>query len=274
MNRILVPVDNGEASKNAVRYAARLASDLEKDIILINAYQVPISYTEVPLVTVSLDQIEEVSKELLEKYKKEIQSLSSNACKVYTESVYGDIEYEIKKTIEKTNPYIIVIGTAGRSGLGNFFLGSTSIKIIKETKTPVLVVPPTLEYKKFDNIGLTTDFQDVIENTSTRLINDFIRKFGAKLSVIHVDYERYHFTANTPMETMHLDNLLTEMNPTYHYIENKYTIDGIIDCITKNQIDLLVVYPKKHTWFEQIFERSITRQIIHTSIQPVLCLRN
>jgi nucleotide-binding universal stress UspA family protein len=274
MNTIIVPVDNGEASKNAVIYAAKLAADLGKNIQLINAYQVPISYTEVPLVTLSLAQIEEASKALLENYKNEIIEFTGKDCKIYTESVYGEIENEIKKTIEKIEPYLIIIGTGGRSGLGKLFMGSTSLKIIKETKTPVLIIPPTLKYKRYQKIGLTSDFEDVIEHTSTKVISEIVGKFKANLAVIHVDYERYHFTASTPMETMNLDNMLTDLKPSYSYIENKDTIEGIINYVTQNDIDLLVVFPKKHSWFEQIFEKSKTRQLIQAAIKPILCLRN
>jgi len=274
MNTILVPVDNGDASKNAVIYAAKLAADLGKNIQLINAYQVPISYTEVPLVTLSLAQIEEASKALLENYKNDIRELTTDDIEIYTESVYGEIENEIKKTIEKIEPYLIIIGTGGRSGLGKLFMGSTSLNIIKETKTPVLIIPPTLKYKGYQKIGLTSDFEDVIEHTSTKVISEIVGKLKAKLTVIHVDYERYHFTASTPMETMNLDNMLTELKPTYSYIENKDTIEGIINYVNQNEIDLLVVFPKKHSWFEQIFEKSKTRQLIQASIKPILCLRN
>jgi nucleotide-binding universal stress UspA family protein len=274
MNTILVPVDNGDASKNAVIYAAKLAADLGKNIQLINAYQVPISYTEVPLVTLSLAQIEEASKALLENYKNDIKELTADDIEIYTESVYGEIENEIKKTIEKIEPYLIIIGTGGRSGLGKLFMGSTSLNIIKETKTPVLIIPPTLKYNRYQKIGLTSDFEDVIEHTSTKVISEIVGKLKAKLTVIHVDYERYHFTASTPMETMNLDNMLTELKPTYSYIENKNTIEGIINYVNQNEIDLLVVFPKKHSWFEQIFEKSKTRQLIQASIKPILCLRN
>ena len=274
MNTILVPVDNGDASKNAVLYAAKLAADLGKNILLMNAYQVPISYTEVPLVTMSLAQIEEVSNALLDNYKNEIIELAGNNCKIYTESVYGEIENEIKKTIEKIDPYLIIIGTGGKSGLGKLFMGSTSLKIIKETKTPVLIIPPTLKYEKYQKIGLTSDFEHVIEHLSTKVIKDIVEKLKANLTVIHVDYERYHFTASTPMETMNLDNILTDLKPTYSYIENKDTIEGIINYVSQNEIDLLVVFPKKHSWFEQIFEKSKTRQLIQAAIKPILCLRN
>jgi nucleotide-binding universal stress UspA family protein len=274
MNTILVPVDNGDASKNAVIYATKLAADLGRNIQLINAYQVPISYTEVPLVTLSLAQIEEASKALLEKYKNDIRELTTDDIEIYTESVYGEIENEIKKTIEKIEPYLIIIGTGGRSGLGKLFMGSTSLNIIKETKTPVLIIPPKLKYNRYQKIGLTSDFEEVIEHTSTKVISEIVGKLKANLTVIHVDYERYHFTASTPMETMNLDNMLTELKPTYSYIENKDTIEGIINYVTQNEIDLLVVFPKKHSWFEQIFEKSKTRQLIQAAIKPILCLRN
>jgi nucleotide-binding universal stress UspA family protein len=274
MNTILVPVDNGDASKNAVIYAGKLAADLGKNIQLINAYQLPISYTEVPLVTLSLEQIEKASEELLENYKKEISEVAGSELEINTESVYGEIENEIKKTIEKIDPYLIIIGTGGRSGLGKLFMGSTSLKIIRDTKIPVMIIPPTVKYERYQKVGLTTDFEHVTEHTSTKVINEIVAKLKASLTVIHVDYERYHFSASTPMETMNLDNMLTDLKPTYSYIENKDTIEGIINYVTQNDIDLLVVYPKKHSWFEQIFEKSKTRQLIQAAIKPILCLRN
>jgi hypothetical protein len=58
------------------------------------------------------------------------------------------------------------------------------------------------------------------------------------------------------------------------YARYQYGRQAFSNYVNQNEIDLLVVFPKKHSWFEQIFEKSKTRQLIQASIKPILCLRN
>ncbi len=274
MNAILLAIDESKESKNAITYATAFAEEMRKDIVLVNVYQYPVSYSEVPVISIGLKEIEEGSKHLLEKVKQEIKDVCDNKIKIYTESIYGETSREILKLIIKLNPYLIIFGTKGVSGIERLFLGSTSLEVLKSTNKPILIITPEVKYQKIKKIGIAVDFEKSTETITLKIIRDIINIYKSKLTVVHVDYERNHFTAETPMETLNVDNLLSEFNPEYKYIENKDVSAGIEEFINDNEIDIIVVYPKKHTWFEKLFEKSITRAIIHKASKPVLCLKH
>jgi nucleotide-binding universal stress UspA family protein len=274
MSFILIPVDASDESTNAVIYGAKLSDKLNKEIQLLNIYQIPISYSEVPLANISLAEIEEASKVLLQNYKNKIEGIKTSKKEIKVSSINGDVVEEIIQYATENKPYLIIMGTKGVGGLERLFLGSNTLSIIKKTKFPILVIPNEVKYHNIEKIGIATDFDDVKETTSVAMIKEWVVLFKAKIDVLHVDFERYHFNANTPMETMNFDNLLEGMNPTYHYIEEKNSADGLTWFCNNNKIDILAVYPKKHTWFEQIFEKSNTRQIIKNATIPILCLHH
>jgi nucleotide-binding universal stress UspA family protein len=274
MSFILIPVDASDESTNAVIYGAKLSAKLNKEIHLLNIYQIPISYSEVPLANITLTEIEEASKVLLENYKKKIEEIKTSKKETKVSSINGDVVEEIIQFATDKKPYLIIMGTKGVGGLERLFLGSNTLSIIKKTEFPILVIPNEVKYHNIEKIGIATDFEGVIETTSLTMIKEWVVLFKAKINVLHVDFERYHFNANTPMETMNLDNLLEGMNPTYNYIEEKNSADGLTWFCKNNQIDVLAVYPKKHTWFEQTFEKSNTRQIIKNASIPILCLHH
>ena len=52
---------------------------------------------------------------------------------------------ELLQKVEQWQPDLVVVGSQGRSALGQFFLGSVSKKLATESRTPVRVVRRTIE---------------------------------------------------------------------------------------------------------------------------------
>ena len=55
MNTILVPTDFSANANKACQYAIALAKDLKAKIILMHAFETPISYPSVPMMTIQMD---------------------------------------------------------------------------------------------------------------------------------------------------------------------------------------------------------------------------
>jgi len=166
------------------------------------------------------------------------------------------------------------MGSRGVTGAGKFFLGSNSLSVISRTNTPVIVVPPGGRFLPYKKIGLTTDFKEVINKTPVVPIRALVSFFNAELHVLHVDYKQRNFNPDVPEQTLNLDMLLTGMNPTYDFIENKDVNEGINDFAEKNNIDLIVTLPQKHSFLESLFEKSLTRELLHHTHIPVMCIKN
>jgi nucleotide-binding universal stress UspA family protein len=272
MKTIVVPTDFSPIADNAVRYGLDMARAMGTNLMLVNVYQLPISFSEVPLVTISIDEIKKISEEKLVSLKSELDRISGNAVKIYTSSRLGDVAEEIKKIKEEIHPAAIVMGTRGVSGVGRFFLGSNTMDVITRVDVPVFIIPPGVSFVPFKKIALATDLNNVVDNTPVEPIRNWVNFFNADLHVVNVDYERRHFTAYTPEESLHLDTLLSGLHPVYDFIEKKDTDEGLLEYSEKNNVDLLVLVPKKHGLLEKVLEKSTTRDLIQHTRVPLMCV--
>ncbi len=272
MKLLLVPTDFSPIADNAMKYAMDMAKATNSNLMLVNMYQIPISFSEVPLVTISLDELRKFSQNKLASVKHDIETITGGEIHVYTESILGEVSYEIEKLCERLHPYAVIVGTRGVTGIGKFFLGSNTQSIVEHVNTPVLVIPPGPTFKPFKKIGLATDMKAVIEHTPIKPIREIVNFFDADLHVLNVDYERRHFTSNTPEESLHMDMLLSGMNPVYDFIENKDVEEGLQEFAEKNNLDLLITLPKKQHFLEKILEKSITRDLIYHTNLPLMCI--
>ena len=59
MKLIVVPTDFSPLADNALKYGMDLAAAMGSSLMIVHVYQIPISYSEVPLITISLDEIKE-----------------------------------------------------------------------------------------------------------------------------------------------------------------------------------------------------------------------
>jgi nucleotide-binding universal stress UspA family protein len=273
MKLIIVPTDFSPLADNALKYAMDLATAMEGSLMLLNVYQLPISFSEVPMVTISVDELRKISEEILAKIKQQIERITEGKIKIYTESKLGDVAEEVDALCKILNPFAVVMGTRGVTGAGRFFLGSNSLSVIGKISTPVFIVPPGATFKPIRKVGLATDLRNVVDTVSVSPIKSLVNMFHAEMHVLNVDFERKHFTSYTPEEKLNLDTMLSGLNPTYDFIENMDVDEGINEFATKNNLDLIITLPKKHRFIESLFEKSFTRELIHHTSIPLMCIR-
>ena len=79
MKTIIVPTDFSPVSINAMHYAANMASSIGASIILFHAYQIPVAFSEVPVVSISIEEMKKINDD---KYlrKSELQSFLKSVC--------------------------------------------------------------------------------------------------------------------------------------------------------------------------------------------------
>lgn len=273
MKTIIVPTDFSPVATNAMNYAADMAQAINASITLLHVYQVPVSMTEVPVVMVSVDELKKGSEEKLKELKSGLEHISSGRLKVYTESRMGNTVDELEDLCQHLQPFAVIMGTKGSTGVERILFGSTTLTAIKHLKWPVIVVPPGKEYGKgIKKVGFACDFQQVVESTPTDYIKSVVNEMHAELHVLNVDYEGKHFEPDTPEQSLLLHTLLEDMNPNYHFINHEDIEDGINDFAEKNNLDLLITIPKKHKLLDGIFKPSSTKQLLVQSKVPVMCV--
>jgi nucleotide-binding universal stress UspA family protein len=273
MKTIIVPTDFSPIATNAMNFAADMAVNINASIMLLHVYQVPVSMTDVPVVLVSADELKNSSEKKLQELKESLTHITSGKIKVYTEARLGDVSDELEDVCKHIQPFAVIMGTSGASGVERIFFGSTALTAIRHLTWPVIVVPPGKEYGKgIKKIGFACDFEKVVESTPVQFIKNMVKEFGAELHVLNVDYESRHFKPETPEESLLLHTLLEDLNPNYHFINHVDIEDGINEFVEKNNIDLLITIPKKHKLLDSLFKKSSTKQLVAQSHVPVMCV--
>ena len=273
MKRIVVPTDFSASATSAMNYAVEMAKEIGAAVHLYHVYQVPVAVSDVPVVIVSVEELKKNAEEQLEYLKKGLEHITSDKpVMVTTEATMGNTVDELEELCKRMHPFMVVMGSRGSTGMERILFGSTTLTAIKHLTCPVIVVPPGSNYKGIKKVGFACDFRKVIETTPTHYIEELVRLFGASLHVLNVDYENKHFKPETPEESLYLHTLLKDLNPQYHFIEEKDIEDGINKFAEENNLDLVITIPKKHKLLDGLFRKSSTRQLVFESHIPVLCI--
>lgn len=272
MKTLIVPTDFSPVSINAMNYAADMALSIDASLILLHVYQIPITFTEVPVVNISLEEIKKISEEKVGELKKGLEHITSGKLKVYAESRLGEVTDEIEDLCKKIHPFAVVMGTKGSGGLERLFLGSNTLTAIRHLTYPVIVVPPGAVFNSIKKIGFACDLNEVVETTPSDKIHEVCTMFNASLLVLNVDYKNKHFTPETPEESLLLHTLLEDLDPVYQYIEHQDVSEGINEFAEKQSLDLVITIPKKHKLLSGLFQKSHTRELVFESHIPIMCI--
>ena len=274
MKTIIVPTDFSPVSINAVNFAADMAIAINANILLFNVYNIPVAFSSgVPLMLISVDELKQTCEFQLEQLKTKILHVTSGKIKVTTESRMGNIVDELEELCTHIQPFAVVMGAKGKTGVEKLVFGSTTLTAIRHLTWPVICVPQGKEYGKgIKKIGFACDFRQVVEITPVQFIKQMVKEFNAELHILNVDYKEKHFRPETPEQSFLLHNLLKDINPNYHFINNADIEDGINDFAETNNLDLVIAIPRKHRLLEGIFKPSSTRQLVFQSHIPIMCV--
>ncbi|HWR33334.1 MAG TPA: universal stress protein [Chitinophagaceae bacterium] len=273
MKTIIVPTDFSPVSLNAVNFAADMSLAIDASLLLFHVYNIPVSYSDVPVVLVSVEEMQKSSEAQLDDLKQKILHITSGKIKVYAESKMGNTVDELEELCKRIQPFAVVMGAKGKTGLEKVVFGSTTLTAIRHLTWPVICVPPGREYGKgMRKIGFACDFRQVVENTPVQFIKQMVKEFKAELHILNVDYKEKHFRPETPEQSFLLHNMLEELKPEYHFINHKDIEDGINEFAETNNLDLVIAIPKKHKLLEGIFKHSSTKDLVFQSHVPVMCV--
>lgn len=273
MKTIIAPTDFSPAATNATNYAAYMALAIDASLTLLHIYQVPVSFSEVPVVLVSTDDMRKNAEEQIEQLKKNIEHITSGKVQVYTEVRMGDVIDELNELSNRIHPFAIIMGTKGHTAMERALFGSNTLTAIKKLHWPVICVPPGKEFGTgIKKIGLACDFKEVAETIPTHSIKDLVKEFNGELHVLNVDYDNQQFDSETPEQSALLHGMLEELKPQYHFIKCKDIEEGINEFADQNNLDLVIAVPKKHKILEGLFKKSSTRQLVFESHVPVMCV--
>jgi nucleotide-binding universal stress UspA family protein len=270
MKKILVATDFSSAAYNAAKYAVEMASAIHADILLFHVYQIPVIYSEVPIAVDQNEMMKNIEKDMV-KLKDDLTVLSIDNINIQTEVKMGVFFHELKLTCEQLKPYSVIMGSQGTTAAERLLFGSHTVFAMKHLMWPLITVPTDAKFSGVKKIGLACDFNEVVNTTPVDEIKMLVKDFNAELHILNTGKEEI-FNPDIVFESGLLQEMLIGIEPHYHFISNNNIDDGIIDFAEKNNINLLLVLPKRHGIFDRLVHKSHTKQLVLHSPIPVMAL--
>lgn len=141
--KILYPTDFSEVAAKSLDYIKQLKEAGAQEVIILHVINQRIidGLTRHAMLDKDIQQwrkkAEEIARESLAEMSEELEALGFT---VKTVVKTGFPWREILEAEHKEAPSILVIGSHGRSNLGEVFLGSVSDRVIRKSRGPVMVI--------------------------------------------------------------------------------------------------------------------------------------
>lgn len=274
MPTIIVCTNFSETSRNALSYSCSLISKkADKEgisILLLNVFTIPINYSGdgIALVTINnaLDEAEADLQSEIEWAQQEYPELNISG-KVTT----GRLLEALKDQISEIETSFVILGTGGKYG-DLWSWDSDILQALRDFPIPVLTIPPKVTYKPLQNIAFACNLKNINEKTPFSTIVDLIRFTEAKLHVVYVKSDE---TKATPVEVSNEQLVVDELkdiDPVYHTLHENQVVQAIGSFVEENEIQLLLVMPRKHGIWESLFHKSFTKELARLNRLPIMAL--
>lgn len=133
---IVVGVGDDDSSDAAVDFAAGEAADLGIDLRVVHAWSLPASSASVPTLVIDPDEVRAGHRERLEQAARRARERGPNVREHLHEGASGYALVAVAGDAE-----LAVVGTHRGGPISELLLGSTAASLIRDSRTPVCVVP-------------------------------------------------------------------------------------------------------------------------------------
>jgi nucleotide-binding universal stress UspA family protein len=262
MIKILCPTDFSPNSEFAVEYAINLANDLKAEICFISSYKVP--HTPGALRNLN-EKIHEAMWEDLKYFLNKFKSLVKTGIEPTLAVVEGNTSSSILNYAKNHNIDLIIMGTKGSSGLANMLMGSITKKFFESSNIPVLAIPHSLKYHVTRNtILLALDARGINNEDSISLLRKLKQVPDAQVDVFHV------ITPNEKVKLSENTGKIADIVRNIVVVEGEDIVYEIKKYVDENEIGILVMVGRKHSFLEKLFKETTTSAELFATNVPML----
>jgi nucleotide-binding universal stress UspA family protein len=278
-NKILVPIDFSEQSLIALDQSYNLAREYNAEITLLHVIE------EGSMLAKFFSK--EQQEDMKQKIQKQLDQLAieqekKNKIKMNTLIAKGAVYDKINEVAELINATMIIMGTNGGEGEGikKRFIGSNALRVVRESKIPVITIKGKHHRKGCKNIVLPLDLSKETREKVSNAIQ-LSRLFGgATIRVVSVLFTTDEFVVNRITRQLgQVKSFLEKENvectaEIIKGIKGEETLaQNILEYAQKVEGDLIMIMTQQEVDFTQYFIGSSAQEIINHSKIPVLSIR-
>jgi nucleotide-binding universal stress UspA family protein len=282
MKTILVLTDFSIRADHAAHYALKLAQKIKANLLICNVFLAPadepmtaqIAWPIGNYETFEDDSMNDVS-ELAGRLNQQLdKNLTDGEFRpsIETASIAGSVTDTLNNIVASNHILLAVISTHGANGLGSFLLGNHARDIIEDANCPVLLIPYQAMFDGYKKIAFATSLTGSDINVLHSL-SGFAKYLNAEILITHVADEKFVDPGDFNTAKSFLEMVSSKIDyPSifYRLIKGKNVNTGLEWLSQQIDIDLLVLVHRKRSFFQRIFEGSITQKLAEHLTKPML----
>jgi nucleotide-binding universal stress UspA family protein len=275
MKTFIVPTDFSDTSKNAARFAARLAEQVaDSHIILYNVFdKIDTESSDGSVVYNDHEARKKIMEMALESVKSEMMQVAPHAnivCYAEEESSFID---SLERLARHKEANMIIMGITGATRLAQIFIGSNTLNMVNKNICPVMIVPPEAQFTGIKNVAFTSDFKEVEKTTPAKELKEVLDIFKPFVHVVNVDSEHYvEVTEEYKGERAKLETILEGYETEYYFIRQFDFIEAINQFVEDYKIDMIFTVTKNRSFLGGLFRSSYTKKLAYHSHVPLVAI--
>lgn len=261
MKTILVPTDFSSASESALNYAAELANFSNASLVIFHAFHFPIVNTyNAEILALPLDDVREACDFNLLEIKNKL-NLKFPTLKLETICQLGFAKDEINQVLTDRKVDLLVMGMKEADFLTEKILGSTTTSLIENKHCPVLIVREDSEFTPIHKIALAYDEAMELNPLVEQRLNMIVDVFKPHICFLRVVPKSGKITVPDTIESINYHAALANTTYSFHMVSHDDVTEGINQFVEGNEVDLVVMMPREHTFFQKLFHQPKTRSM-------------
>lgn len=272
MKRILVPTDFSEQAENALKVAIQIAEKHNSEIYVLHSMEMPLHLSTsgdtggLPESLFFVKLAEKRFNDLRQlPYLKGIELHES----IGKNEIYEDIE----EAVAKNNIDLIVMGSNGASGFKEMFVGSNTEKVVRTSKTPVLVIKNLHRDFSVEDFVFATDFSEEGGRAFDKA-QKFAKKVGAKIHLLYVNTPAGFKTSAQATDIM--ENFVKGMGSedyTLNIYNDTSVEKGVLNFAAQIKAQLIGMGTHGRKGISHFFNGSISEDMVNHADMPVITFK-
>lgn len=272
MPKILVPIDFSPTSLNAAIYASHFGKAISASrVTLMSVVSESITGADGTPISGGTDERDQAILHQLEELQVSLYEMTGVPTSIELQA--GEFADLVADHMAKHTFDFMVIGVSGSNALEQVFGTSNAVEVIARTATPVLIVPPEANFKGIESVAIAVELHHLDEMIPMDNLDKWLHWVKARVYIAHVNESTNE--SITELELKELNRLKEKLilfEPRECLLEGDSFTGALNDLAEKKNIDLLITFPQRHSFFNLLFRTSHTRKLVFHSKVPVLAL--
>lgn len=276
MKKIIVPIDFSNHSEYALKTAAKLAKKYNAEVLALHMLEM----SDLMLTASEGLQYQKANFFIQLSEKKFNEFLNKD----YLEGVkttpiikHFKVFSEIDDVAKKHHVDLIVMGSHGTNGFKEYFVGSNTERVVRNSDIPVLVVKNKETDINFETVVFASDFSE--ESIKPYLnASKMFDKTNTKMYFVYVNLPNERFRSSMEIEKKVVnfftkaDRNLDKLNDV-HYVSDYTVEDGILNFSLKIGADIIAIPTHGKKGLAHFFSGSIGEDVANHATLPVMTFK-